>query len=185
MIDYRCGVRHDVLGDFILRVYNDKGMSNSMFYFFFFTRRIIYILTQFSLQDYPIVQLTLNITLSVAVRIMQNFCYLALFRPFSDPILNISNSSAEAGIFLIFALIGVNLLDVPEYYYDTIDQILIDLINSIIAIQMIASITVCISTVHLKIKMKRREKRKVVIYPIGIKDDAFNDVDDHIVITKP
>ena len=38
-----------------------------MFYFFFFARRIFYIVIQFFLQDYPIIQLTLNIVISVAV----------------------------------------------------------------------------------------------------------------------
>ena len=48
---------------------NDKGLGNSLFYFFYFMRRIVYIMIQFVLQDWPIVQLTLNITLSAAVRL--------------------------------------------------------------------------------------------------------------------
>ena len=48
---------------------NDKGHINSLFYFFYFIRRLLYIMIQFALQDYPIVQLTLNFVLSVTVSI--------------------------------------------------------------------------------------------------------------------
>lgn len=46
---------------------NDKGLSSSQYYFFYFTRRIIFISIQFFLQSVPIVQLTLNIVLSLTV----------------------------------------------------------------------------------------------------------------------
>ena len=46
---------------------NDKGLGSSQFYFYFFVRRIFYMIIQFFLQDWPIIQLTLNIVLSSAV----------------------------------------------------------------------------------------------------------------------
>ena len=46
---------------------NDKGIGSSQYYFFFFSRRIVFICILLFLQDIPIVQLTLNITLSVTV----------------------------------------------------------------------------------------------------------------------
>ena len=48
---------------------NDKGLSSSMYYFYFFSRRILYMLIQFFIREWPIVQLTLNIVLSASVRI--------------------------------------------------------------------------------------------------------------------
>ena len=80
------------------------------------------------------------------------------FKPFSDPILNISNPISEGGILLIFLLLSINLLKVPSDYHDKIDEILVGILNGIMAVQMIASILIFIVTIILLIK-KRREKK--------------------------
>ena len=46
---------------------SDENLSTSLYYTFFFARRFIYSLVLFLLLDYPIVQMTLCITLSLAV----------------------------------------------------------------------------------------------------------------------
>ena len=47
---------------------NDKGLSSSQFYMIFFLRRIIYVCILILLRNYPIVQISLNIFLSVLVK---------------------------------------------------------------------------------------------------------------------
>ena len=46
---------------------NDKGLGSSQYYFYFFTRRILFMIIQFFMQDYPIIQVSLNIVLSLMV----------------------------------------------------------------------------------------------------------------------
>ena len=90
------------------------------------------------------------------------------FHPFSESVLNASNSLSESAIFLIFLFIAINLLNIPDYYHDTIDQILQWLLISIMAIQMAASIIVFIRTIYLLIKKKCHKK----IFPISYEKDS-------------
>ena len=59
---------------------------------------------------------------------------------------------------MIFVLIGISLLNIPESFHDPLDEMLVVLINSIMAIQMMASIAVCIRTIYLMIQTKRKQK---------------------------
>lgn len=109
---------------------------------------------QFFLQDTPIVQVSLNITLSACVRVRQNLVYLAFFRPFGERALNISNFMSELAITLIFVFICVDLLDVPSSFGTYIDMVLVGLVNFIMAVQMLASVYVFSRTLGLILKQR-------------------------------
>ena len=137
---------------------NDKGLGSSQYYFYFFARRILYMMIQFFLQDDPIVQLTLNIVLSVTVRLMQNFVYLATFRPFSETILNVSNLVSEFGIFMIFSLCAINLMKITQDMHDNIDDLLVTFITLIMSTQMASSVLVFLKTVVIILRKKMAKK---------------------------
>ena len=113
---------------------------------------------QFFLQDDPIVQLTLNIVLSVTVRLMQNFVYLATFRPFSETILNVSNLVSEFGIFMIFSLCAINLMKITQDMHDNIDDLLVTFITLIMSTQMASSVLVFLKTVVIILRKKMAKK---------------------------
>ena len=164
---------------------NDKGIGSSMFYFFFFARRIFYIVIQFFLQDYPIIQLTLNIVLSVAVIYIQNFAYLVIFRPFSEPILNLANPICECGIFMIFSLTAMSLMRISTSTYDELDNLLVVFVNFIMETQMASSLLVFAKTIIFII----RKKMQATIVPINnnihkiMHKDAFTE-DTYLEIAK-
>lgn len=137
---------------------NEKGLGNSQFYFYFFLRRILYIVIMIFLRDWPIIQLSLNCTLSITVFNMQKFFYLAIFRPFNERILNFSNTLSEFCITLIFIFLAISNLDIPDSLYSSIDYVLVNLVDSIMGVQMIASVSVFIKTVIIMIKLRLRAK---------------------------
>ncbi|OMJ84046.1 hypothetical protein SteCoe_14915 [Stentor coeruleus] len=163
---------------------NDKGLGSSQFYFFFFTRRILYIVIQFSLQSFPIVQLSLNTALSVA-----NLFYLLVFRPFTEIVLNITNPICEIGILIIFILTSISMLDIPDTMYDQLDDILVFFVNFIMFVQMGSSIAVFIKNVIMIIKMKikkrkeeaekkAKDKMMMKVAPLNTKPEAISSNDE-------
>lgn len=115
-------------------------------------------LIQFFLQDVPIIQLTLNVVLSLAVSFMQNFTYLMVFRPFNETILNVSNILCECGIFLIFVLAAINLMRISSDMHDNLDTMLVALVSSIMYVQMASSLLVFSKTIVLVIRKKMQTK---------------------------
>ena len=86
--------------------------------------------------------------------------YIFWFIPFSEKILNTANAFTELLITLIFSLIGVTLLEIPENTEKIIDNALFWLVNSILGIQMISSLIIFVKNVYAMIKA-RRENLKV------------------------
>lgn len=83
------------------------------------------------------------------------------YRPFSEGVLNISNPISEVAIFLIFSLASLNLLEIPDYFHDTIDQMLVQMLNVIMSLQMGSSVFVFLKTIYLIIKSKRERDNRV------------------------
>lgn len=137
---------------------NDKGLGSSQFYFYFFLRRIFYISILIFLRDWPIIQISLNFTITTAVIDIQNFFYLMTFRPFSEQILNFSNGLSELSVMLIFIFIAVSNFSISESLYSSISMLLIKLVDTLMGVQMAASILVFIKNIYriLKIRFKNR-----------------------------
>ncbi|OMJ93788.1 hypothetical protein SteCoe_3237 [Stentor coeruleus] len=136
---------------------NDKGIASQLYYCIFFARRLVYITIQIFMQDYPILQVSLNVTLSSIVTFTQNLFYLLTFRPFNESLTNLSNILCESSITIIFVLIGISLTRDSEKLIDRIDSILVFLIKFIMNTQMGCSVLIFIKSVINYIK-KRRNK---------------------------
>lgn len=119
-------------------------------------------LIQFFIRSMPLFQMSMNITLSLAVRNMQMVIYIIAFRPFSETLLNIANAVSETAIFFIFIMMTITLMEIKDEDLARIDFLLVSLINVIMFTQMIASILVFAKNVFRIIK-KRRETRVVPI----------------------
>jgi hypothetical protein len=88
---------------------NDRGFLSCSFYCLFFLRRLLYVGILYLLQDFPLVQVILNVLHS-----LMTCAYLVLYRPFQEKYLNISNIYAELCITLTFGLSGVFLLNLSS-----------------------------------------------------------------------
>lgn len=89
-----------------------------------------------------------------------------MLKPFSEKVLNFASPLSELCIVLIFAISAVNLMEIPENFHGTIDEILVSLINAIMAIQMLSSILILIKTIREIIKKRCSRTAIVSIGPI-------------------
>lgn len=119
-------------------------------------------LIQFFLRSIPLFQMSMNMTLSLAVIFIQMVTYIAVYRPFSEMILNIANAISEAAILFIFIMMTITLMEIGDEDLIRIDYSLVSLINIIMFTQMVASILVFAKNVFIMIK-KKREIRVVPI----------------------
>ena len=107
-----------------------------------------------------------------------------MFRPFSEPLLNVSNPLSEAGILLIFSLASVNLMDIPRDYHDFIDQMLVGILNAIMGIQMATSVIVFVRTVYLIIRKKCQKKVVPIKWAVETKISRISEVNETEIISK-
>lgn len=92
------------------------------------------------------------------------------FRPFSEPILNLTNSLCEVCVLMIFFLIGISLTKHDELLIERLDSALVFIVNFIMYVQMSSSILVFIKNL---IKKFRANRNKVV--PLTTCKHAFTD----------
>lgn len=107
-----------------------------------------------------------------------------MFRPFSEPLLNVSNPLSEAGILLIFSLASVNLMDIPSDYHDVIDQMLVGILNAIMGIQMATSVIVFFRTVYLIVRKKCQKKVVPIEWTATTKVSKISEILENQTITK-
>jgi hypothetical protein len=88
---------------------NDKGFLSCSFYLLFFLRRLLYVGILYLLQDFPLLQVILNVLHSLVA-----LAFLLVFQPFQEKYLNYSNIYAELCISVTFGLSGVFLLDLSK-----------------------------------------------------------------------
>ena len=89
--------------------------------------------------------------------------------------MNVSNCVSEFGILLIFILISIYLMRLPDNYYGRLDNILVGVINAIMATQMAASLLIFAKTVILIIKKKRSKITPIITEPENsIKPESLN-----------
>jgi hypothetical protein len=63
---------------------------------------------------------------------------------------------------LIFVFCAINLLNIPSGFKETIDDLLVGLINAIMATQMLGSLSIFVKTIYLILKQKCVRKTLVV-----------------------
>jgi hypothetical protein len=148
----------------------DENLASSNFYIYFFLRRLAYCAILFLLSDVAILQMSLSITLSLAVIFTQNLFYLSFTTPFSEKILNYSNIFSELGISIFFGIYSILLFDISSNNKNKIDWVLKIVINTMMAVQMIASLWLTGKFIYTKVKEKRNRQQRVLSEGISLKD---------------
>jgi hypothetical protein len=88
---------------------NTRGLLSCSYYFLFLLRRLLYVGSLYLLEDFPLVQVVLNILHSLGT-----FGFLFVYQPFQESYLNISSIYAELCITLTFGMSGLFLLDLNK-----------------------------------------------------------------------
>jgi hypothetical protein len=122
---------------------HDRGFLSSSFYCLFFLRRLLYVIIQYSLEAFPLVQVILNILHSIG-----SFAYLVTFVPFEEKYLNISNIYSEFCITVTFALSGVFLLDLSNSTREVLMGTTLGLVCSMILTNFIVTVIITANEVN-------------------------------------
>ena len=104
----------------------DKGYLSMIFYPLYCGRRFAYISGLYLLEDYPLIQVIMNSSMSCLTLI-----YLFVFKPFKEEQLNKVNICTEFTLTILFALSGLFLLDLSEEMENFVSQAMFWLIIAI------------------------------------------------------
>ena len=90
---------------------------------------------------------------------------------------------SETGIFVIFCLCSVYIMEISQNAKQNLDDVLVGLVNSIMFIQMAGSIFIFSKTVWIVIKLKFAKK----VAPVNLKTEDPNRLDelDNVVQKDP
>ena len=99
---------------------NDKGFWSSQYYFFYFSRRLAYLIAQVYLNQFLLVQGGIHIC----------FCslligFLLIYRPFKSRAILISNLISEIGICIVITLSYGFLFDIKVDFKEILERIII------------------------------------------------------------
>ncbi|CAG9335174.1 unnamed protein product [Blepharisma stoltei] len=132
----------------------DRGLLATQYYFVFFIRRLIYIISLVFLRNYPQTEVTINVVLSI-----MTIMHLFFFWPFKDYTLQICNLLTEIGIFFIMTTISIYLFNLDQENLSIIEEVIVSIVIAIMGIQILASIVISVRTLYKIIKYKL-EKQK-------------------------
>ena len=79
-------------------------------------------------------------------------------KPFNEPILNYTNIMTELGLGIIFGLFAALKFDISDFSKKRIDLAIIILVNTIVGVNILGSLAICIKTIRMKIKNRRMAK---------------------------
>lgn len=130
---------------------NDQGFKSCLFQILFFIRRLFYIGILYLLEDFPIVQLGLNVAHSFGTAV-----YLLVFRPFEENLLNFSNIFAELCTSLTFTLCGGYLLDFNTSIGIGIQWTVIAALYAMMFVNTIVALILALRGLKLRIKRWRQ-----------------------------
>lgn len=138
---------------------NNKGLLSTQYYFVFFLRRLVYLLSLVTLNNFPESQATIHISLSVL-----SVVYLVVYMPYKDKILLYANIITETGIGLVNILVAIYIFDLSDDNLLNLDQSIFIVVALIMGLQTMASMLIFLRTIYsiLKPKLVKIWQRKKV-----------------------
>jgi len=146
-------VFYKVWGSLFYEFKIDEDSYAKYFYTFYTLKRIVYILSLMLFNNYQAVQAILNVLVMVAWWI-----FLVAVRPYSEFILQISNSFSEGFICLLFILLPILYFDLSDTVRSTLQDSVMYLTFAAIITQGLASVAIFIKSVVQVVK-KHKNKR--------------------------
>ncbi|CAG9312421.1 unnamed protein product [Blepharisma stoltei] len=109
---------------------NDLGFMSTQYYTLFFIRRLLFIATQVFLNDFPESQLTINTVLALCIAL-----YIFVYKPFEDPVIQITNLITECGISITFIMLSPYFFDLKSTSQDIMDNCIMIFVAFVMAAQ--------------------------------------------------
>jgi hypothetical protein len=114
---------------------NDKGFWSSQYYFFYFTRRLVFLLSQVYLNDAPFVQGSLLIGSS-----LMQLGFLMYYRPFNEIPILVSNIAGEISSSLTIMLSYLFLFALDESMLQNIEMTIVFAVIGGMGVQIFISL---------------------------------------------
>ncbi|CAG9312420.1 unnamed protein product [Blepharisma stoltei] len=116
---------------------------STQYYTLYFTRRLIFIITQVFLNDFPQSQLTINAVSSLCIAL-----FLIFYRPFDNFVIQATNLITEFGIFAIFTLLTPYFFDLSPAVTNIMDNIIMHSVISVMLVQAVGPLINSIKEVY-------------------------------------
>ncbi|CAG9335208.1 unnamed protein product [Blepharisma stoltei] len=116
---------------------SDKGLLGTQFYFVFFSRRFIYIVSLVFLRNYPESEVTINIVLSLVTVL-----HLIFYWPFEDLILQINNLLTEILVLIVMCATSVYLFNLEQDIVTGVENAIILSVFLAIIVQFVSSVAI-------------------------------------------
>jgi len=154
----------------------DEDSYAKYLYTFFTLKRITYALSIIMLNDYKIIQAVLNVLIMFLY-----WLFLAKVKPYSEPILQVSNCVSEIFVCCIFIILPILYSDISDGAKYTLEDLIKYCTFAAMGIQTLASIVIFIKTVVQLIR-KRIRNRKEAVESIqqGVRVESEDDAERNI-----
>lgn len=149
IVDSADGTYYKRFGSLFLEFKNDKGFLSTQYYFVFFIRRLLYLISQVYLNSLPFIQAGVNLGFSFIQTV-----YLLYYRPFKEISLFVSCISGEICVFVVLCLTTFYLGNISSqlsYDLETICACLVILCMAIQLLIMVYSFFKTLKKAHNKI----------------------------------
>ncbi|OMJ95283.1 hypothetical protein SteCoe_1340 [Stentor coeruleus] len=118
---------------------NNKGFISCLYYFIYFTRRLLYAIVQVFLNSWPFLQTILNIIISFT-----QLLFIVKYQPFKNWPIFVTNFVGELNTFLAFTLLVLFHFEFSDQYLDEIEGTIIFLIITAMGVHVIVDMYVFI-----------------------------------------
>ena len=154
-------------GSLYLEFKNDKGFFSSQYYFIYFTRRVVYVISQVFLNSFLELQGGLNIIFSLI-----SLGFLAYYQPFKERSLLYSNLIGELATTLVMVLTYCYLWEMSIEVQENLEISIISIVLCSMAIQIIISIYIFAKSLY-RIWKKAEKTRALEILRLAEKRESL------------
>jgi hypothetical protein len=132
---------------------NNRGVLSCSCYGLFLVRRLLYMSILFLLNDYPLLQVCLNVLHSICVSSRKALAHILAYLPFKVRLHNLTTLCGETVNCLVFALTGLYLLDLSESQRVVLQWMIIGAVYFMMSVNCIVS--VCLTYTHYSNKVRK------------------------------
>ena len=143
------------------------GKFARYFYVFFVLRRLLYCLNLMLMGAFPVMQSLINIFLALG-----SLGYLVAVKPYSESILQVTNTVSELGCFAVFGLVNY-FLGEDLNYEKQVEEVIIYTTLAVMGVQVLASVLIFFQTIAELVK-RRRTRNNAIVEELEIEETTDN-----------
>jgi hypothetical protein len=152
-------------GSFFLEFKNNKGFLSSQFYLIFFTRRLVYLISQVFLNSHLFIQGALHILFSITQLIFDLY-----YLPFKETPIMISSLFSELSMTIIFISTYLFLFNISDQLILILEQLCTFTVIGCLMGQLLISVFVTVQRIKMIIKKIAKAQIKAFLKTAASQD---------------